>query len=165
MKHSRWCKQFNQFSLAESILVKILVEVSSIFDYFTTTRQYINMSIVPQNRDIKNIATTSILQAVIDQKDHSAKKTPCWLVMHSGDVQTSLFISFYRARFWCFSSKRSNLLKCNNQRSALNKQLSATPSYTLPLQASLTLSNISSDICLYPGSSLMHAACLSSPHS
>ena len=32
------------------------------------------MSIVPQNRDIKNIATTSISQAVIDQKDHSAQK-------------------------------------------------------------------------------------------
>ena len=123
MKHSRWCKQFNQFLLAQSILVKILVEVSSIFDYFTTTRQYINMSIVPQNRDIKNIATTIILQAVIDQKDHSAKKTPCIQVMYKHH-----FLSVFTEHdFDVFSSKRSNLLKCNNQISALNKQLSATP--------------------------------------
>ena len=119
---------------------------------FSSTRTCLHKHLSPTSSC--NSYHYSIFASSFCSKSH--EKTDCknWLqLIH--DNQLTVANSFQKVTV---KVQQSN--KCIKQAVDCN-----TSNNTLPLQASLTLSNISSDICLYPGSSLMHAACLSSPHS
>ena len=148
------CKQL---LLAESILVtaffKSLVHIKAKFWLFSMTEAHLYEHRSPISRQHHNRNFASSYWS----KDHS-RKADCKSIMQI--IYSPFTVAFYEKNCSWATVKVQRSNKCIKQAACCN-----TPYYTLPLQASLTLSNISSDICLYPGSSLMHAACLSSPHS